>query len=131
MGKNSPAKLEVKAHRVAWGERERRCSLLLDAFRCCSMHRAKQNMNQVISSVFMCIRVFSDCLVAMWQCNQMDQMQSCYKFLLQAISPAEEPMLNLVPKSGESGHENRISASTMAICWTRWPLAFLKPPLSS
>lgn len=33
-------------------------------------------------------------------------------------------MLNLVPNSGESGHENRISVNTMAICWTRRSLAF-------
>lgn len=32
----------------------------------------------------------------------MGQMPSCHKFLLQAISPAEEPMLNLVPNSEKS-----------------------------
>ena len=56
----------------------------------------------------------------------MGQMRSCYKFLLQAISPAEEPMLNLVPNSEKSRHENRIPVNTTAICWTRRSLAFSK-----
>ena len=40
-------------------------------------------------------------------------MRSCHKFLLQAISPAEEPMLNLVPKSYLHEHHGNLLDTTV------------------